>query len=68
MSSDLRGAMGPKRLDGGAAKRRSGAAAKPRGRLDREVLAKLGKGLKDCFADVQKQDVPERFKIILRQF
>jgi hypothetical protein len=51
-----------------AAKRKSGHAAKRRGRLDREVLAKLGKGLKDCFADVQKQEVPERFKALLQQF
>jgi hypothetical protein len=51
-----------------AAKRKGGQAAKRRGRLDREVLAKLGKGLKDCFADVQNQEVPERFKILLQQF
>jgi len=50
-----------------AAKRKSGQA-KRSGRLDREVLAKLGKGLKDCFADVQRQEVPERFKVLLRQF
>jgi hypothetical protein len=53
---------------GRATTRRKGGLAKRRGRLDREVLAKLGKGLKDCFADVQNQEVPERFKILLRQF
>jgi hypothetical protein len=52
----------------GAAKRKSGPPPKRRGRLDREVLAKLGKGLKDCFADVQNKEVPERFRILLRQF
>jgi hypothetical protein len=51
-----------------ATRRKSGQAARRRGRLDREVLAKLGKGLKDCFADVQNQEVPERFKILLQQF
>jgi hypothetical protein len=51
-----------------AVKRKSGQVVRRRGRLDREVLAKLGKGLKDCFADVQSQEVPERFKTLLRQF
>jgi hypothetical protein len=51
-----------------AAKRKSSQAARRRGRLDREVLAKIGKGLKDCFADVQNQEVPERFKVLLQQF
>jgi hypothetical protein len=41
---------------------------KRRGRLDRAVLASLGKGLKDCFDEVRKQEVPERFKLLLRQF
>jgi hypothetical protein len=64
------GGAGPKlpRPAASAAKRKSGPAAKRRGRLEREVLAKLGKGLKDCFADVQNQEVPERFKILLQQF
>jgi hypothetical protein len=51
-----------------ATRRKSGQAARRRGRLDREVLAKLGQGLKDCFADVQNQEVPERFKVLLQQF
>ncbi|HEY2229589.1 MAG TPA: hypothetical protein VGI22_18010 [Xanthobacteraceae bacterium] len=41
---------------------------KRRGRLDRAVLAMLGKGLEDCFDEVRKQEVPERFKLLLRQF
>ena len=49
-------------------KRKGGQTARRRGRLDREVLGKLGKGLKDCFADVQNQEVPERFKVLLQQF
>jgi hypothetical protein len=28
----------------------------------------LGKGLEDCFEEVRKQEVPERFKLLLRQF
>jgi hypothetical protein len=28
----------------------------------------LGKGLEDCFDEVRKQEVPERFKLLLRQF
>jgi Anti-sigma factor NepR len=48
--------------------RKSAQAAKPRGRLDREVLAKIGKGLKESFEDVRRQEVPERFKALLRQF
>jgi hypothetical protein len=39
-----------------------------RGRLDRAVLAMLGKGLEDCFDEIRKQEVPERFKSLLRQF
>jgi len=69
-----RKALDPGQADAGlpqppanAAKRKSGLAVR-RGRLDREVLAKLGKGLKDCFADVQNQEVPERFKTLLQQF
>ncbi len=41
---------------------------KSRGRLNRAVLAMLGKGLVDCFDEVRKQEVPERFKLLLRQF
>jgi hypothetical protein len=46
----------------------SARKAKRRGRLDRTVLAMLGKGLEDCFEEVRKQEVPERFKLLLRQF
>ncbi|HEY6254636.1 MAG TPA: NepR family anti-sigma factor [Xanthobacteraceae bacterium] len=38
-----------------------------RGSLNRAVLAMLGKGLQDCFDEVRKQEVPERFKMLLRQ-
>jgi Anti-sigma factor NepR len=48
--------------------RKSAQPAKPRGRLDREVLARIGKGLKESFEDVRRQEVPERFKALLRQF
>jgi hypothetical protein len=41
---------------------------KSRGRLNRAVLAMLGKGLVDCFDEVRKQEVPERFKLLLQQF
>jgi hypothetical protein len=41
---------------------------KTRGRLNRAVLAMLGKGLEDCFDEVRKQEVPERFKLLLQQF
>jgi hypothetical protein len=41
---------------------------KRRGRLDRAVLTTLGKGLEDCFDEVRKQEVPERFKLLLDQF
>jgi hypothetical protein len=41
---------------------------KPRGRLNRTVLAMLGKGLEDCFDEIRRQEVPERFKLLLRQF
>jgi hypothetical protein len=40
---------------------------KSRGRLDRAVLVMLGKGLEGCFDDIRKQEVPERFKLLLRQ-
>ncbi|HEY4405876.1 MAG TPA: hypothetical protein VGN55_14620 [Xanthobacteraceae bacterium] len=48
--------------------KREAARKKARGRLDRSVLAMLGKGLEDCFDEVRKQDVPERFKLLLQQF
>jgi hypothetical protein len=41
---------------------------KARGRLNRTVLAMLGKGLEDCFDEVRRQEVPERFKLLLQQF
>jgi hypothetical protein len=48
---------------------KSGRSVKPkRGRLSRTVLAALGKGLEDCFDEIRKQEVPERFKLLLRQF
>jgi hypothetical protein len=42
--------------------------ARTRGRLNRAVLAMLGKGLEDCFEEVRKQEVPERFKLLLKRF
>ena len=42
--------------------------AKTRGRLNRAVLAMIGKGLEDCFDEVRKQEVPERFKLLLQRF
>jgi hypothetical protein len=42
--------------------------AKTRGRLNRAVLAMLGKGLEECFDEIRKQEVPERFKLLLQQF
>ncbi len=42
--------------------------SKPRGRLNRAVLAMLGRGLEDCFDEVRKQEVPERFKLLLQRF
>ena len=44
------------------------ARGKTRGRLDRSVLVTLGKGLEDCFDEIRKQEVPERFKLLLQQF
>jgi hypothetical protein len=41
---------------------------KARGRLNRAVLVMLGKGLEDCFDEVRRQEVPERFKLLLQQF
>jgi hypothetical protein len=43
-------------------------SARTRGRLSRAVLAMLGKGLEDCFDEVRKQEVPERFKLLLQRF
>jgi hypothetical protein len=45
-----------------------GHSTRPRGRLNRAVLAMLGKGLEECFDEVRKQEVPERFKLLLQQF
>jgi hypothetical protein len=42
--------------------------SKTRGRLNRTVLALLGKGLEDCFEEVRRQEVPERFKLLLQRF
>jgi hypothetical protein len=42
--------------------------AKTRGRLNRAVLVMLGKGLEECFDEIRKQEVPERFKLLLQQF
>ena len=42
--------------------------SKAHGRLNRAVLAMLGKGLEDCFDEVRKQEVPERFKLLLQRF
>jgi hypothetical protein len=41
---------------------------KSRGRLNRAVLAMLGKGLEECFDEIRRQEVPERFKLLLQQF
>jgi hypothetical protein len=46
----------------------SGTVRKRRGRLDRTVLVMIGKGLEACFEDIRRQEVPERFKLLLRQF
>ena len=40
---------------------------KTRGRLDREVMQKLGKTLQAYFDDVRQQGVPDRFKELLQQ-
>jgi hypothetical protein len=46
----------------------SGArAGKTRGRLGRDVLARLGKTIEDYFDDVIAAGVPERFRILLEQ-
>jgi hypothetical protein len=41
---------------------------KPRGRLGREVLGKLGKTLEAYYDEVRKEGVPDRFKMLLDQF
>jgi hypothetical protein len=41
---------------------------KYRGRLGRDVQAKLGKTLQAYFDDVVKEGVPDRFKDLLKQF
>jgi hypothetical protein len=41
---------------------------KTRGHLNRAVLAMLGKGLEDCFDEIRKQGVPERFRLLLQKF
>jgi hypothetical protein len=51
-----------------SATKREAAKQKTRGRLNRAVLAMLGKGLEDCFDEVRRQEVPERFKLLLQQF
>jgi hypothetical protein len=43
-------------------------ARKPRGGLDASVLASLGRGLKDCFDDARRQEMPERIKTLLQRF
>ncbi len=62
-------ATGPPTLRIAVSATKSGRSAKPkRGRLSRAVLATLGKGLEDCFDEIRKQEVPERFKLLLQQF
>jgi len=46
----------------------TGRKSKAHGRLNRAVLAMIGKGLEDCFDEVRKQEVPERFKLLLQRF
>jgi len=41
---------------------------KARGALNRAALVMLGKCLRDYLDEVRKQEVPERFKLLLRQF
>jgi hypothetical protein len=40
---------------------------KPRGRLNRETMNKLGKVLEAYYDDVRNQGVPDRFKDLLQQ-
>ena len=63
----LRAATGPPAPGSGLTPDKA-ARAKTRGRLNRAVLAMLGKGLEDCFDEVRKQEVPERFKLLLQRF
>ena len=46
----------------------SGGTARKRGSLNRATLAELGKCLQDYLDEVRNQEVPERFKLLLRQF
>ena len=46
----------------------SGGAAGKRGSLNRATLVVLGKCLQDYLDEVRNQEVPERFKLLLRQF
>jgi hypothetical protein len=52
--------------------RRSGhdvrVTVRKRGSLNRATPATLGKCLQDYLDEVRKQEVPERFKLLLRQF
>jgi hypothetical protein len=48
--------------------RASGQTRKPRGRLNRETLSKLGKVLEAYFDDVRSQGVPDRFKQLLNEY
>jgi len=43
-------------------------ARRPRGRLSRETMNKLGKVLEAYFDDVRSQGVPDRFKELLQQY
>jgi hypothetical protein len=43
-------------------------ARKPKGRLSRETMSKLGKVLEAYFDDVRNQGVPDRFKDLLQQY
>jgi hypothetical protein len=45
----------------------TGARAKTRGRLGRDVLARLGGAIEDYFDDVITGGVPERFRILLER-
>jgi hypothetical protein len=45
----------------------SARARKNRGRLGRDVLARLGKTIEDYFDDVIAGGVPERFRLLLEQ-
>ena len=43
-------------------------ARKAREGLNRAALVMIGKCLQDYLDEVRKQEVPERFKLLLRQF